>query len=121
MTDWFSATMEAGGNVTINGVSYPGGSISIGRDGILIDGEVQGNILGLPQIIVNIIGNVGKVQTATGDIDIQGDCTDVYSTSGDIHCWSVDGDVQNVSGDINCGNVAGNVKTLSGNIRYKQG
>lgn len=49
-------------------------------------------------------GNVGKIKSTSGDIEVEGD---------------VDGDVQTVSGDINCGNVSGDASTVSGNIRRK--
>ncbi len=53
---------------------------------------------------VTITGNVKKVKTISGDIEIHG---------------NVEGDVESVSGSIDCGNVGGDAKTVSGNIRRK--
>lgn len=53
---------------------------------------------------ITITGNVKKVKTTSGDVEIHGD---------------VDGDVESVSGSIECGNVGGDARTISGNIRRR--
>lgn len=53
---------------------------------------------------IYVKGNVGKVKSTSGDIEVEGD---------------VDGDVQTVSGDIICRNVGGDASTVSGNIRRR--
>lgn len=72
-----------------------------------IDIKVEGNVEKIDIDCcdtLSVKGNVGKVRTTSGDIEISGD---------------VDGDVQTVSGSVYCGNVDGDVQTVSGDIRHK--
>lgn len=54
---------------------------------------------------VVVTGNVRKVHTQCGSIEVKGD---------------VDGDVHTNMGDIECGNVDGDVHTNMGSIRYRK-
>lgn len=114
--------------VIINGRSYNiKGSFSIINGRIVIDGKamsekeleelsqntkvinisIDGNLEKLDVDCcetIHVNGNVGKIKTTSGDIDIDGD---------------VSGDVQTVSGDIDCGNIGGDASTVSGDIRRK--
>jgi hypothetical protein len=68
---------------------------------ITIQGTVE-RIENCDQVTVN--GNVSKVKTVSGAIEITGDVT---------------GDVESISGAIHCGKVAGKVRTVSGDIKTK--
>lgn len=125
-------------SITINGKTYNGNSVSIVNGRVYIDGKeslpgeegkeinivVTGNIENLEvdacqKILVT--GNVGKVKTVSGDVDVNGNITgDVQTTSGDIECEKIDGSIQTTSGDVSCGNVGGSVKTLSGDIKHRK-
>lgn len=124
--------------VIINGVTYTSGrDIVINNGKISIDGvdatpnekEIQINITGDINNLkvdhcgsINVIGNVDKLNSVSGDVDVSGNITDsVNSTSGDIECGGIiGGNVKTVSGDINCGNVSGDANTVSGDIKYKK-
>ena len=54
---------------------------------------------------ISVNGNVRKIHTSYGSIEIKGD---------------VDGDVHTNMGDIECGNVDGDVHTNMGSIRYRK-
>lgn len=54
---------------------------------------------------ISVIGNVRKIHTSYGSIEIKGD---------------VDGDVHTNMGDIECGNVDGDVHTNMGSIKYRK-
>lgn len=110
-----------GNYISISG----GGTINITDGNILVDGKpldelnvsdvnekeinitIQGEVDHIDidycnRITVN--GNVKRVKTNQGDIDITGD---------------VDGDVHTNMGDITCGNIKGDCHTNMGNIRRR--
>lgn len=110
-----------GNYISISG----GGTINITDGNILVDGKpldelnvadvnekeinitIQGEVDHIDidycnRITVN--GNVKRVKTNQGDIDITGD---------------VDGDVHTNMGDVTCGNIKGDCHTNMGNIRRR--
>ncbi|MBO4516167.1 hypothetical protein J5751_01735 [bacterium] len=124
----------------INGRVFTGNNISINCGRIVIDGEECVNVKELPEKEINITitgdvsdlkvdycnrvqvnGSVKKLQTASGDVEVDGNVTGgIQTASGDVDVTgNVDGDVQTASGDVDCGNVSGRVSTMSGNIRHK--
>ena len=115
--------------VKINGVDYfvEGSKISLENNKILVNGQeidmeyvkakeikitIEGNVESLIAPCaqeINIIGNVGSIQTKTGDISIQGDVTgDIKTERGSVDSFAVGGNVS-AGGDVNCGDVNGNV------------
>lgn len=108
------------GKVTVNGNVFQtnGGSLSIdGNGNVIINGETVLNIES-KNIEVNIVGDVGNLQTTSGDIKVEGTVKgSVKTVSGDVQVnVGVTGDVQTVSGDVESPQISGNVKTVSGNI-----
>lgn len=106
--------------ININGKSYSGRNITITNGKVVIDGRdatpdgkeikiaVEGgvNILDVDACkTVYVDGDVGEIQTASGDIKIKG---------------NIEGNVKTMSGDVTCLNIAGGVKTMSGDIKYKK-
>lgn len=102
-----------------------GGTISIINGKVLVDGKPldQLNVSDVNEKEINITiqgevdhididycnritvnGNVKRVKTNQGDIDITGD---------------VDGDVHTNMGDVTCGNIKGDCHTNMGNIRRR--
>ena len=53
---------------------------------------------------IEVNGQVRKVDTTSGDVEVKGDVT---------------GDIETLSGDINCGSVGGDISTMSGDIIHK--
>ena len=105
--------------ININGKTIFGKSISINNNKIIIDGEdvtpdskeisikVEGNIEKLSVDACNqvtVTGDVGKINTMSGDVDVTGNVT---------------GNIETMSGDVHCGNVGGKIKTMTGDIRTK--
>jgi DNA polymerase/3'-5' exonuclease PolX len=103
----------------INNNSYIGNSITITNGKVIIDGKdvtpdsktitisVEGNIDNLTVDAcdkVTVTGDVNKVKTMSGDVDIKGNVTDSVST---------------MSGDVDCGNIGGSIKTMSGDIKHR--
>ena len=101
--------------IIINGTVISGRNISVINGRVCVDGiditpdhrEVTITVTGDIESIsadscreIKVTGNVGKVQTV----------------SGDVECGDVSGSVQTVSGDVECKNVGGSVKTVSGDI-----
>lgn len=104
--------------VTINGKTYTGSSIQISNNKVVIDGkEIEDESR---TVIVNITGDVDRVDTASGDVNVTGNVNSVESTSGDIEIGgNVDGNVKSTSGDVSVkGSISGNVSTISGDIEH---
>lgn len=107
------------GNVTINGVLYPGHSISIDGDSVIVDGVRQGSTLVGP-ISIYVNGDCESIDCKSGTVSVLGSVSgDVHTGSGDISCMDVGGNVSTVSGDVQCGNVAGSVRSGSGDILHR--
>lgn len=105
------------GSIRINGINYTGDNISIRGNKVVINGVdvtpdakqisivVDGDVTELKVDNcedLRIVGNVGRVKTMSGDVDIEGNVT---------------GDVETMSGDVRCLSVGGNVKTMSGKVK----
>lgn len=116
-----NGTIIKGSNITIlNGkVIVDGKSVSVEgpKINITINGPVDTIDVDMCEKIV-VTGDVNKVTTTSGNVQIQGHVkNDIKTTSGDVEVGStVHGNIGTVSGSVKCGEVAGNVKTVSGNI-----
>jgi hypothetical protein len=86
-----------GGHITVDGkdVTPDAKEISIVVNGSLASLEVDSCDK------VSVTGDVGKVSTISGRVDISG---------------NVAGSVSTVSGRVDCGNISGSVSTVSGRI-----
>ena len=105
--------------ISINGRSFSGKNIQVTNGKVFIDGVLQGE--DIQDKVINIVvegnpdlvtvdscnefivhGNVGKVKSATGDVEINGNVEgNVESSTGDISIWgTVGGDVETSTGDI---------------------
>ena len=106
--------------IRINNTSFSGNNIVINGNKIIIDGKdvtpdskeiiimVNANIETLRIDYANnikVVGNIGSIQTSSGDVNIDGDVT---------------GSIQTSSGDVDCGNVSGNINTSSGDIKHRK-
>jgi hypothetical protein len=111
--------MANNSKIVINGTTYQGRSVVIGNGQIVIDGKnitpddkqinisVLGDIDRLEVDVcekVSVNGNVGHVETQSGNVEVSGD---------------VNGGIQTMSGSVLCGNISGSVKTMSGSIVSK--
>jgi formylmethanofuran dehydrogenase subunit C len=121
------------GTISINGKSYHGNSLSMKNGTVIIDGKkvdsddkninivIEKSILTLTVDYcesIEVRGDVGKLSTTSGDVEVMGDVHgNISTTSGDIECGDVDGDIKTTSGNVKAKNIKGAVSTLSGNIR----
>lgn len=114
-----SITMKDLTKMTINMVSgLVGRNITVKNNVVIIDGVVQeGLTQGDKSITIQIHGPAHTVETASGDVTVEGDVTgDLSTVSGDVRCKNVGGSVSTISGDVKASSIAGNVKTVSGDI-----
>ena len=70
-------------------------------------------------IEIKVEGNVGSINTTSGDVTINGDANSINTASGDVDCHEVKGSVHTMSGDVTCGDIAGSVSTMSGDVYQK--
>lgn len=121
--------------ITINGKSYVGNSISISKNQIIINGtnivedskiiniSIEGNVDSLnvdacEKVVVQ--GFVNSLSTMSGDVECMNVNKDVKTMSGNVECGDIGGDVSTSSGDVKAKNIGGSVKTSSGDIKYKK-
>jgi hypothetical protein len=107
-------------SVTINGQTYTGNHVSIVNGTVIIDGNKQDQVLEGPiSVVVN--GNVDRVETTSGDVDVTGSTGTVSTMSGSVTCGgNISGDVSTMSGSVRCdGSIGGSVETMSGSIRSR--
>lgn len=111
---------ETKSTVTVNGKSYVGRDITISANGkITVDGKETGQCDDR-HITVEVTGDVGRIETASGDIKVTGNSGSIKTASGDVEVGQhVSGDISTVSGDIKVGGaVGGSCKTVSGDISH---
>lgn len=122
--------------ISINGDNISGRSINISGNKIIIDGKdvtpdskiinisITGDVDNLDVDYcqkIEVIGNVNKLSSTSGDISVSGNVSNsLKTTSGDIECGNVSGDIVTTSGDVSCGKVTGSVRSTSGDIMNKK-
>jgi hypothetical protein len=112
--------MNSNSTVSINGQTYSGNNVSIINGNVVIDGNKQDQVLEGPiSVVVN--GNVDRVETTSGDVDVTGSTGTVSTMSGSVTCGgNISGDVSTMSGSVRCdGSIGGSVETMSGSIRSR--
>jgi len=112
----FGIYFETRGSVNIDGRDLVGRSVIINGDKVLVDGvEEPGSLVG--PIYIAVTGNVERLESGSGNVEVSGACGSVQTMSGDVICGNVDGSVKTMSGDVTCGAVSGSVNSLSGDVR----
>ena len=124
--------------IQINSSSYGGKNIVIKNNRIIIDGvDVTADHKDAKEILITVTGdletldveyakaiqingNVGKVNSGSGDVNCGNVSAGVRTGSGDVECESISGDVQTGSGDVKATTITGSIKTGSGDIKYKK-
>ena len=121
--------------IVINNRNFMGSSVSIINGKVIIDGKeetiddkeinirVDGNIDTLDVGYCNkldIVGNINKARSGSGDINCLNITGGAQVGSGDIECETINGDVQTGSGDVKSNTITGSVRTGSGDIKYKK-
>ena len=72
---------------------------------------------GPPPVLINLTGDCGSINTASGDVTVTGDCGTVETVSGDIEVgWNVGGNVSSISGNVEAQKIQGSVSTISGRV-----
>lgn len=95
------------GQISINGQTYTGNSITVNGGRIIIDGVEQlSGLSGIQEI--KITG--GSIENVTSSASVScGDVTGNVDSGGSTSCGNVGGNVTG-GGSVNCGNVVGNVR-----------
>lgn len=106
----------------INGQAFhtEGNNLSIADNKVYVDGKLVTDLSGIKSnnITVHVYGNVGDLK-ATGDVSVEGDVGSIETASGDVKVkGSVTGDCKSSSGDIIVGgDVSGSCTSMSGDIK----
>lgn len=104
--------------VTIDGRTFTGRSVSIINGKVIVDGKEQdGQLVGPVSVTVN--GDVEVLDNPTGTVSVTGSVGAVKTMSGDVHCKDVSGSVSTMSGDVTCGTIGGSASTMSGDINRR--
>lgn len=84
-----------------------------------INGDVEDLSVDICNNVI-VTGNVNKVDTTSGDVEVKGNVSNgIKTTSGDIEIsGDVTGDINTTSGDVRAKNITGKVRTTSGDIKH---
>ena len=108
-------------SITINGTTYTAAnSITIKNGKITLDGKdaTPGDA---KHIVIAVNGNINQIQADhVNSFQIYGEVGSIDTVSGDVKCGNVANFVNTVSGDIDCDVVNGNAKTVSGDISSRR-
>lgn len=120
MKKLFSALLKAGASINIDGRDIVGGrSVVINGDRVFVDGvEQQGSLVG--PVSITITGDVDRLETASGDVEVGGSCVSISTMSGDVVCGAVSGSVSTMSGDVSCTAIGGSVSSMSGDVKGRR-
>lgn len=106
--------------ININGKVYAGNSVQISGGNILIDGKPAEGYPEAKQINITVSGNIERLECDMGRVYVTGDVGDIQTQSGDVNATGdIRGSVSTMSGDVKCkGAISGSVKTMSGDISH---
>jgi len=111
----FRALFQSKGRITIDGRNFVGRNITIHNDKVIVDGvEQSGSLVG--PVSVTVHGDVDRLETVSGNVEVSGACLGAKTVSGDIRCRDVAGNVSTISGNVTCGRIGGSAKSMSGDI-----
>lgn len=105
--------------VVINGVEIQSArSISITQNGkrIYVDGQ-EVSTGDAKEVKIEVHGNLGSLDAdACETITVTGNVGNVETMSGNVKCGDVTGSVQTMSGSISAGKIAGSPSSMSGGV-----
>lgn len=96
-----------------------GKEIDLDKDQKTFNIEISGDVNQVEVDVCNVMkisGNVGYVETASGDVTCGDVINFVKTVSGSVECGTVR-DVDTISGNVKAKSISGNVKTVSGDIK----
>lgn len=100
--------ISGGHSVVITGNKVIVDGVDVTPDAKAINIEVHGNVERLEADVcerISVAGDVGSIQTQSGDVDVTG---------------HVSGSISTMSGDVDSGgSIGGGVSTMSGDIRHR--
>lgn len=115
MRKLLTTVFKGHGRITIDGRDFVGRNITINDDRVIVDGvEQEGYLVG--PVSIAITGDVERLETTSGDVEVSGTCGSVSTMSGDVICRDVTGNVSTMSGDVTSGKIAGKVSSMSGDV-----
>lgn len=100
-------------------INVSGNNIRIAGGIMYVDGQ-QVNVGEVMQTIhLTINGDIGVLETESGDVTINGNAGSVTTKNGNVSAQNVTGDVTTKNGNVACGPVSGSVDTKNGNIHHR--
>jgi hypothetical protein len=104
-----------GATIVVNGVKFSGKNVMIKNGKVTVDGKDA-----TPEqkdIVICVNGDISNLSVdVCASLHISGDVGNVETISGDVECGNVSGSVSSTSGDIRCKQIHGNARTISGDI-----
>lgn len=117
----FAATSAAVmASITINGATYEGENLIINNNSGHI--QIDNQIISINNRVINInvSGDLEVLEVSSANtIEIIGNAGEVNTASGNIQVDKVLGNANSVSGSIYANEIIGNVSTISGSVNYK--
>ena len=106
--------------ISINGVTYEGANLIINNDSghIQIDNQIVS--INNRVIDINISGDLNVLEVSSANkIEILGNVGEVNTASGSIYADKILGNVNSASGSIYANEIKGNVSSISGSVNYR--
>lgn len=107
-------------------ISFGGKQIEVYGNNIRIAGGVMyadGQQINVGEIMqpihVTINGDIGVLETESGDVTINGNAGSISTKNGNVSAQNVTGDITTKNGNVACGPLSGSVDTKSGNIHRR--
>ncbi|MBQ0600938.1 hypothetical protein J7S78_14155 [Klebsiella oxytoca] len=107
-------------------ISFDGKQIDVSGNNIRITGGVMyanGQQINVGEVMqpihVTINGDIGVLETESGDVTINGNVSSVSTKNGNVSAQNVTGDITTKNGSVACGSVSGSVDTKNGNINRR--
>lgn len=117
----FAATSADGmARISINGVTYEGANLIINNDSGHI--QIDNQIISINNRVmdINISGNLNVLEVSSANkIEILGNVGEVNTASGSINADKILGNVNSASGSIYANEIKGNVSSISGSVNYR--
>jgi len=108
--------------IIIGNSKFSGRNVTISNNRVIIDGkDVTDNLPEQKTYNIQVDGNIDRIKCDACDkIIVTGEVGQIQTQSGDVECGNVKGSVSTMSGDVDCDSISGSVSTMSGDIKHRR-
>lgn len=117
-----SIKLKNKGKIILNGKEYSGSALTIKNNKVYIDGQFidteKEEKNGILQLNLNIYADVENVDCECETLTIYGDVGKVKTTNGNIEIHNnVNGSINTINGNVSADEIYGDIETVNGNVQ----